>query len=164
MIDEVKLIDCLKQSGMIADNGYGNAMVDFIESQPKIDKWIPCAERLPEKDGFYLATIDGEIAGEDRPFSGLAEFENGKWVDDEEDYQCIIAWQPLLKPYEEYMEKEDGISDTGKVWILVDYILNRIPCCPFEDDCGIDFEKECVGLGEVGCGECIIRNIGKLEA
>ena len=63
--------------------------------------WIARSERLPEEDGFYLATLDGEIAGEEKPFSGLAEFENGKWVDDDEDYQCIIAWQPLPKPYKE---------------------------------------------------------------
>lgn len=61
--------------------------------------WISCDDKLPDKDGFYLATIDGEIAGEDKPFSGLAEFENGKWIDDEEDYQCIMAWQPLPEPY-----------------------------------------------------------------
>ena len=61
--------------------------------------WISCRDRLPEKDGFYLATIDGEIAGEDKPFSGLAEFENGKWIDDEDGYQYILAWQPLPEPY-----------------------------------------------------------------
>ena len=43
MIDEKKLIDELKQSGMIADNEYGNAMVDFIKSQPQV------GERLPGK-------------------------------------------------------------------------------------------------------------------
>lgn len=63
--------------------------------------WILCKERLPEKDGFYLATIDGEIVGEDKPFSGLAEFENGKWIDDEDDFQCILAWMPLTEPYHE---------------------------------------------------------------
>lgn len=63
--------------------------------------WIPCSVRLPEEDGFYLATLDGEIVGEEKSFSGLAEFENGKWVDDDEDYQCIKAWQPLPEPYKE---------------------------------------------------------------
>lgn len=48
MIDETKLIDELKQSGMIADNEYGNAMLDMINGQPKICGWIPCSERLPE--------------------------------------------------------------------------------------------------------------------
>lgn len=44
MIDEKKLIDELKQSGMIADNEYGNAMVNKINSQPKISEWIPCSK------------------------------------------------------------------------------------------------------------------------
>lgn len=35
MIDEKKLIDELKQNGMIADNEYGNAMLDIINSQPQ---------------------------------------------------------------------------------------------------------------------------------
>ncbi len=48
MIDEGKLIGELKQSGMIVDNDYRNSMVNFINSQPKIDRWIPFSERLPE--------------------------------------------------------------------------------------------------------------------
>ena len=62
--------------------------------------WIPVSERLPENDGFYIATLDGKIVGDDRPFSGLAEFEDGTWVDDEEDYKCVIAWKPLPEPYQ----------------------------------------------------------------
>lgn len=68
--------------------------------------WIPVSERLPNKDGFYIATLDGKIVGDDRPFSGLAEFEDGTWVDDEEDYKCVIAWQPLPEPYQND-EQED---------------------------------------------------------
>lgn len=68
--------------------------------------WIPVTERLPETDGFYIATHDGEICGEEKPFVGLAEFENGKWVDDEEDYQCIFAWQPLPAPYRPAPEQD----------------------------------------------------------
>lgn len=66
--------------------------------------WIPCSERLPEEDGFYLATCDGEICGKDGSFTGLAEYENGKWVDDEDDYQCVLAWMPLPEPYTESEE------------------------------------------------------------
>jgi len=76
--------------------------IKALEQEPR---WIPVSERLPEKNGFYLATCDGEICGENEPFTGLAEYENGKWVDDEEDYQCVLAWLPLPQPYK---ESEDG--------------------------------------------------------
>lgn len=60
-------------------------------------EWIPCSEQLPEEDGFYHAALDGELAGEDKAL--LAELKNEKWVDDEDDHKCIIAWQPLPEPY-----------------------------------------------------------------
>lgn len=59
------------------------------------------------------------------------------------------------------VDRSGGMSECEK--ILIDYILNCVSSCPFADDCGIDFKKECVGLGAVGCGECIYRNIKKLE-
>ena len=61
--------------------------------------WIPVKERLPEEDGFYIATMNGEVAGQEEPFTGLTEFENGKWIDDEDDYKYVIAWRPLPDPY-----------------------------------------------------------------
>lgn len=61
--------------------------------------WIPVEDALPEVDGFYIATMDGEIVGQEEPFTGLAEFENGKWIDDEDDYRCVIAWRPMPEPY-----------------------------------------------------------------
>lgn len=63
------------------------------------DGWIPVEERLPEVDGFYIATMDGEIVDQEEPFTGLAEFEKRKWIDDEDDYRCVIAWRPLPEPY-----------------------------------------------------------------
>lgn len=50
MIDEMKLLEELKQSGMIADNAYGNAVADMINGQPRTGNWIPCSERLPEPE------------------------------------------------------------------------------------------------------------------
>lgn len=55
------------------------------------------------------------------------------------------------------------MTEQEKIWILIDYIINKCHSCPFDDESGVDFEKECVGFGEIGCGECILRNIGKLD-
>ena len=73
------------------------------------DGWIPVEDALPEVDGFYIATMDGEIVDQEEPFTGLAEFENGKWIDDEDDYRCVIAWRPLPDPYRP--ERSEGECD-----------------------------------------------------
>lgn len=78
-----------------------NMIIDAVENiirKHMNDGWIPVEERLPEKDGFYIATIDGEIIGEDDPVVGLAEYDRGYWYDDE-DYTRVIAWRPLPEPY-----------------------------------------------------------------
>lgn len=91
-------------SGGSADNGF-QGFVKGLKRAKKIirkhmnDGWIPVEEALPEEDGFYIATMDGEIVDQQEPFTGLAEFENGKWIDDEDDYRCVIAWRPLPEPY-----------------------------------------------------------------
>lgn len=73
-------------------------LCDLIDEK-RNNGWIPVEESLPEIDGFYIATMDGKIIGQEEPFTGLAEFENGKWVDDEDDYKCVIAWRPLPERY-----------------------------------------------------------------
>ena len=55
------------------------------------------------------------------------------------------------------------MSEREKIMILIDYVINKIHSCPFDDGSDIDFEKECVGFGEVGCGDCIFRNLDKLD-
>lgn len=90
--------------------------------QPKIGKWTPCKERLPDKDGDYLVTFEKGYA-EDYGFSdiGIAPFEvdcegfgiwqehfhpvslgslGSEWVE-----IPVTAWMPLPEPYK---EEEDG--------------------------------------------------------
>ena len=68
----------------------------YKDAQPE-PKWIPCKERLPDKDGLYLVTY---FSGHAR-WTGTDEFlvdgtEESHWK-----YANIIAWQPLPKPFRE---------------------------------------------------------------
>lgn len=56
------------------------------------------------------------------------------------------------------------MAEQEKIWILIDYIINTLDCCPFEEKWEDSvLEKECVGFGEIGCGECILRHLDKLD-
>ena len=70
-----------------------NAIKDIIRKHMN-DGWIPAKEK-PTEDGFYIATMSGELVGQEEPFVGLAEFEDGEWVDGDD----VIAWCPLPEPY-----------------------------------------------------------------
>lgn len=66
----------------------------FRRDNTKNDGWIPAKEK-PAEDGFYVATMSGTLADQEEPFVGLAEFEDGNWVDGDD----VIAWRPLPEPY-----------------------------------------------------------------
>lgn len=67
-----------------------------LEQDEKENGWIPVSDRLP-KDGTYITTLDGELVGQEEPFTGMCGIENGKWDDE----ACVIAWMPLPEPYKE---------------------------------------------------------------
>lgn len=58
------------------------------------DGWIPAKEK-PAEDGFYVATMSETLVDQEEPFVGLAEFEDGNWVDGDD----VIAWRPLPEQY-----------------------------------------------------------------
>ena len=62
----------------------------------KQPRWIPCSERLPDKDGIYLVTHRkfGKLEVTWNIFYGG---EHASWLWNDE----IIAWMPLPEPYEE---------------------------------------------------------------
>lgn len=99
------------------------SMEEFEKVVQEVEKehnngWIPASkENNPKKDGFYIATLDGEIAGEEKPFTSLAEFKEGKWVDDEDDYQCVLAWQPKPEAFQP-IEEGDRFTDEE----LIDFL------------------------------------------
>ena len=68
------------------------------------DGWIS-AKKKPEEDAFYVATMSGILVGQEEPFVGLAEFEDGEWVDGND----VIVWRPLPEPYRpERSDNHDG--------------------------------------------------------
>lgn len=70
-------------------------------------KWIPCSERLPEKDGSYL--VDLGFRMEVIYFvDGWNTFKDyaGK-VHRESEIHGVKAWMPLPEPYEEDTEETE---------------------------------------------------------
>ena len=85
-------------------------------------RWIPVSERLPEKDGDYL--LFGKVVEDDKEdiFIGMYDAcaeKFGYWEDyydrntlgflDSEliEYNKVIAWMPLPKPYNEESEVKE---------------------------------------------------------
>ena len=70
-------------------------------------EWVPCKERQPKTNGWHLVTLSGEICGQDKPFSGISYFVNGKWGidDDVDETELTLAWIPLPEPYEAESEE-----------------------------------------------------------
>lgn len=73
-----------------------------------IDRWVPVSERLPEKNGQYLAYI---INPYDEKIQYLMTCyyyaKDNQWIpDDETASDNVIAWMPLPKPYKESGDKE----------------------------------------------------------
>lgn len=83
-----------------------------------MNKWIPITERLPERDGLYIVTFDGKLAGQKEPFASTNYFENSQWDDDGD---SVLAWMPLPKPYRPKDNKE---KPAWGDWILGDFMKN----------------------------------------
>lgn len=85
-----------------------HTIIKHINEQPKVGEWIPCSERLPEKNGIYI--VDDRAFNS--PWIHTAGFEvssqawcenHGVYYDDKygryEDGR-VTAWQPLPEPWE----------------------------------------------------------------
>lgn len=89
-----------------------------LREQPR---WIPCSERLPDKEGTYL--LWGKLADDEDCYCFIGNYDEGceqfgDWQEQFDahtlgclgsefyEYECVLAWQPLPKPYEP-KESED---------------------------------------------------------
>lgn len=86
--------DLVERLAKHEDTGLEPAEVLQLKRESEAYRWIPVTERLPE-DGYYLATLDGELVNQEESFTGMCGIENGKWDDE----GCVLAWMPLPEPY-----------------------------------------------------------------
>lgn len=122
MIDEKKLIEELEKIFETDEENIDCTLSDFayhvfdcIKVQPKIGEWIPCSERLPNKEEYLKD--DGRFMLDDgnRRYQGLFDIYDGKFKFTKHisglNYElfednCVVAWQPLPEPYRPEKESE----------------------------------------------------------
>lgn len=63
----------------------------------KKHQWIPCSERLPEENGYYLITIKFYHLHNEVTIG--CSFEDGEWFKVYKDDK-VLAWMPLPEPYQ----------------------------------------------------------------
>lgn len=96
----------------------------------------------------------------DKVVNTIADYETRELSDTEieglggDELVCILE---CLQYVEAIALKEKQIET------LIQYIFHNLHWCPFKDEANIDFEKECVGFGESGCKDCILRNFEQLN-
>ena len=82
--------------------------IDALERQ----RWVPCSERLPEKEGWYITTVESEKTGKRRIENDLFAVDialahghtPNKFCKD--GYrQRTVAWMPFAEPYQDGEQK-----------------------------------------------------------
>lgn len=86
---------------------YVSAIKVAIKALEQEPKWIPVSEKLPGKDGRYLATILNKYDNRLRYIMTCEYFAYGRWYpDDESASNNVIAWMPLPEPYKVESEEQ----------------------------------------------------------
>lgn len=103
MINEKKLIESVKaykELGLGRNlHSIADTIIEIIESQPKVNEWIPVEERLPKYGGAYLITAVNESGG---IYMDVSHYDSQYKIFscDGTDDDNAIAWMDLPKMYE----------------------------------------------------------------
>lgn len=92
MIDEKKLIE-ETQKCFVNNSIHKNDLAEVIANLPKVGKWIPCSERLPEYGKEVLVYVFDAYE--------IAWLDERGWVHcmGTFDIDAVTAWMPLPEPY-----------------------------------------------------------------
>lgn len=95
---------CLKNQLAMLKN-----VISRIRKEPKVGGWIPCGERMPEKEIPVLCQWNKRNGLDTEVYFGILHIDGGdEWV---ADYGIpngeVVAWQPLPVPYNKEERKED---------------------------------------------------------
>ena len=91
-----------KDEGLATDSFYKDCPLPKVQL---VNQWIPCSERLPERDADYLVTINSDYFYGEGSIVLMAYSENKWWYyNDEQGYvdwftDEVLAWMPLPEPY-----------------------------------------------------------------
>lgn len=84
-----------------------DALIEVEKEKEEAGKWIPCSERLPDKNGEYLVTYRDDIV---ENYVIVRNFYNGKFEpmpwSEKHIGRKVLAWQPLPEPYQPKGEGE----------------------------------------------------------
>lgn len=94
-------------SGYCAPQNIADELRKLPSVTPHQTKWILVSERLPEKNGIYIASYEDAVA--------LLKWFNGKWFfypsnPAREETGTIIAWKPLPEPYKAENKIEQALA------------------------------------------------------
>ena len=82
---------------------------DRIESIPTADRpqgWIPCSERLPKGQGYYICTCKD---GSKYKRTTVVKWSNGWQLTGSRAYWVVVAWMPLPEPWKGADDGADNI-------------------------------------------------------
>lgn len=118
-------------------------------------QWIPCSERLPDKNGSYIAQVEESDGTAVLSFMVIEHCnEDGTWLHDfkgKKNYRKTIAWMPLPEPYSTDTQKPQtnadrirSMTDDELAQTLFASCLEimKLEECTNTDNCGVC--KRCV--------------------
>lgn len=105
MIDEKKLIERLEdmqdKCNTLEERLFFDGILAIVDTQPKVNEWIPVEERLPEES---LNSVIGWDAY--RECCVFVQYYMNDWILGNHEHVKIVAWMPLPEPYERKMKDD----------------------------------------------------------